>query len=68
VGTPTEQWDAWGRWTFRLMLPIGLLVTLWAWIGRLFLGSGGWFMLIFVFTVLPVMLAALVVAWTSRSR
>ena len=45
------------------MLPIGLLVTLWAWIGRLFLGSGGWFMLIFIFTVLPVMLAALVVAW-----
>jgi hypothetical protein len=61
--TSAERGAARGRWTFLLMLPVGLLVTAWAWIGRLFLGSGGWFMLVFMVSALPVLLAAGLVTW-----
>jgi hypothetical protein len=63
TGTTGERWAAWGRWTFLLMLPLGLVLTAWAWIGRLFLGSGGWFMLVFMVSALPVLLAAGLVTW-----
>lgn len=63
VRTTSDRWDAWGRWTFLLMLPVGVFLAAWVWIGRLFFGSGGWFMLLFFFSVLPVMLIGVLVAW-----
>lgn len=51
-----------GRRTLLWMIPVNLLVLGWVWMGRLVFGVGGWFLLIFAFTVVPVLLLALVVS------
>jgi hypothetical protein len=43
------------------MIPINLFLVAWVWIGRLVFGVGGWFLLIFLVSVVPVVLVALVI-------
>ena len=61
-----------GRATLLWMIPINLLLVLWVWFGRLVFGVGGWFFLIFMISVVPVVLIALllttVLAFTQDGR
>jgi len=61
-----------GRTTLLWMIPLNLLLIAWVWIGRLVFGVGGWFFLIFLMTVVPVLLVALLVttilAYTQPGR
>lgn len=54
------------------MIPVNLLLVVWVWFGRLVFGVGGWFFLIFLISVVPVVLAALVLttvlAFTQHGR
>ncbi|GAB6987141.1 hypothetical protein JCM10369A_36660 [Nocardioides pyridinolyticus] len=54
------------------MIPINLFLVAWVWIGRFVFGVGGWFFLIFLFSVVPVVLVALLVttilAYTQDGR
>lgn len=54
------------------MIPINLFLVVWVWIGRVVFGVGGWFLFIFLFTVVPVVLIALtittVLAYTQHGR
>lgn len=50
------------------MLGINLLLVAWIWLGRLFVGSTGWFVLFFPFTVGPVLVGALVVTTVMVRR
>lgn len=50
-----------GRAVLLAMIPLNLILIVWVWIGRLFAGAGGWFMLMMVFSVVPVLLVALFV-------
>ena len=54
------------------MIPLNLLLIAWVWFGRLFVGVGGWFLLIFMLTVVPVCLIGLLVttilAFTQPGR
>lgn len=50
-----------GRLTLLLMIPLNLILIVWVWIGRIVFGVGGWFFLIFLGTVVPVLLIALLV-------
>jgi hypothetical protein len=43
------------------MVPVNLLVVVWVWMGRVAFGVGGWFLVVFLFSVIPVLLVALVV-------
>ena len=44
------------------MIPVNLFLVLWVWMGRIVFGVGGWFLLVFLFSVVPVMLVALLVS------
>ncbi len=59
------------RFTLHAMLPLGLLLVLWVWFGRILFGVGGWFFLILL-PVAAVMTLALVtttiLAYTRRDR
>ncbi|MDN4174853.1 hypothetical protein QWY28_17960 [Nocardioides sp. SOB77] len=43
------------------MIPLNLLLVAWVWIGRLLFGVGGWMMLVYLVTLVPVLLLALLV-------
>lgn len=61
-----------GRQTLLWMIPLNLLLVVWVWIGRIVFGVGGWFFLIFLVSVVPVLLVALllttVLALTQEGR
>jgi hypothetical protein len=61
-----------GRATLLWMIPLNLLLVAWIWIGRIVFGVGGWFFLIFLISIVPVVLIALalttVLAYTQRGR
>lgn len=54
------------------MIPINLFLVAWVWFGRLVFGVGGWFFLIFLVSVVPVVFVALLVttilAYTQDGR
>ncbi|GAA1140778.1 hypothetical protein GCM10009606_20320 [Nocardioides aquiterrae] len=54
------------------MIPVNLLLVGWVWVGRIVFGVGGWFFLVFLFSVVPVVLVALVLttvlAYTQPGR
>ncbi|MBB6626008.1 hypothetical protein H5V45_01625 [Nocardioides sp. KIGAM211] len=61
-----------GRRTLLLMIPVNLVLIVWVWFGRVVFGVGGWFFLIFMLSVVPVLLIALLVttilAFTQPGR
>ena len=61
-----------GRAVLLWMIPVNLLLVVWVWFGRLVFGVGGWFFLVFLFSVVPVVLVALIVttvlAFTQHGR
>lgn len=61
-----------GRATLLWMIPLNLFLVAWVWFGRIVFGVGGWFIVVFVFTVVPVVLVAFLVttilAFTQRGR
>ena len=61
-----------GRATLLWMIPLNLLLIVWVWIGRIVFGVGGWFFVIFLVSVVPVLLVALtlttVLAYTQHGR
>lgn len=61
-----------GRWTLLLMIPANLLLIAWVWFGRVVFAVGGWFLLVYAITVVPVLLGALLVttilAFTKPGR
>ena len=61
-----------GRATLLWMIPLNLLLIAWVWIGRIVFGVGGWFFLIFLVSVVPILLIALilttVLAYTQKGR
>ncbi|GAA4719070.1 hypothetical protein [Nocardioides conyzicola] len=61
-----------GRTTLLWMIPLNLLLVAWVWIGRIVFGVGGWFFLIFLVSIVPVVLIALilttVLAFTQEGR
>lgn len=64
--------DTLGRRTLLWMIPLNLLLVAWVWFGRFFFGVGGWFLLILLMTVVPVLLLGLllttVLALTQPGR
>lgn len=54
------------------MIPLNLLLVVRVWIGRIVFGVGGWFFLIFLVSVVPVVLIALtlstILAYTQDGR
>ena len=54
------------------MIPVNLLLVVWVWFGRIVFGVGGWFLIIFALTVVPVLLIALLIttilAYTQPGR
>lgn len=54
------------------MIPVNLLLIAWVWLGRVLFGVGGWFLLIGLLFVVPIMLLALllttVLAYTQAGR
>lgn len=54
------------------MIPVNLVLVVWVWFGRLVFGVGGWFFVVFLFSVVPVVLAAMVLttalAYTQQGR
>jgi len=54
------------------MIPVNVVLLLWVWIGRIVFGVGGWFIVIFLFSVVPMVLLAMVVttvlAFTQEGR
>ncbi|MEP9365206.1 hypothetical protein ABLE68_19735 [Nocardioides sp. CN2-186] len=50
-----------GRRTLLWMIPLNLFLVAWVWLGRIVFGVGGWFIFIFLFTVVPVVLVGLLV-------
>lgn len=61
-----------GRAALLWMIPLNLLLVAWIWIGRIVFGVGGWFFLIFLISIVPVVLIALtlttVLAYTQDGR
>ncbi|MFD4180150.1 hypothetical protein [Rhodococcus sp. NPDC058514] len=45
--------------TFYAMVPLNLLLIVWVWIGRAFLGAGGWWIVVLTYTAVPVLILAL---------
>lgn len=73
---PARHWLSFsavtGRKTLLWMIPLNLLLIAWVWFGRMAFGVGGWFLLIFAFSVVPVLLVALLIstilAYTQPGR
>lgn len=61
-----------GRTTLLWMIPLNLLLIAWVWFGRIAFGVGGWFLLVFLFSVVPVLLIGLLIstilAYTQPGR
>lgn len=51
-----------GRTTFLLHIPVTLLLVLWAWLGRILFGIGGWWLMILPLLAGPWILLALALA------
>ncbi|MGH1563921.1 hypothetical protein [Mumia sp. DW29H23] len=55
---------------FAMIIPATALLVPWVWFGRAFLGAGGWYLLFFAFTVVPLLVLTLgattVLAFTQR--
>lgn len=47
------------NFAYYAMIPANIVLIIWVWIGRALFGSGGWWMLIFLVSVVPVLIAAL---------
>jgi hypothetical protein len=47
--------------SYYATIPINVVPILWVWIGRALFGSGGWWMVIFLVSVTPVMILALTI-------
>ncbi|MCW2849697.1 MAG: hypothetical protein JWR90_3671 [Marmoricola sp.] len=56
-----------GRFVFLVMIPLNVLLVVWAWIGRLFLGAPGWFMILMT-VVVPFLLLALLLTTVLAFR
>ena len=56
----------------RSGMAVDLLLIAWVWIGRIVFGVGGWFFLVFLISVVPVLLLAFLVttvlAYTQPGR
>lgn len=54
------------------MIPVNLVLVVWVWMGRIVFGVGGWFLFIFLISLVPLLLAALtvttVLAYTQHGR
>lgn len=50
-----------GRAVLLWMIPLNLFLVAWVWIGRVLFGVGGWFLLIFLVSIVPILLVALTV-------
>lgn len=50
-----------GRAVLLAMIPVNLVLIVWVWAGRLVFGVGGWFLLAFLISLVPLLLAALTV-------
>lgn len=54
------------------MIPVDLVMVVWVWIGRIVFGVGGWFVLLLLVSVVPVLLIAFLVttilAFTQPGR
>lgn len=61
-----------GRQTLLWMVPVNLLLIVWVWLGRMVFGVGGWFLLILLVSVVPVMLVGMLIttilAFTQDGR
>jgi hypothetical protein len=61
-----------GRFVFTIHLPLTVALLLWAWLGRVLFGVGGWFLMILPLFVGPWLLLALgltsVLAYTRDQR
>ena len=61
-----------GRLVFTIHLPVTVLLLLWAWLGRVLFGVGGWFLMFLPLFVGPWILLALgltsVLAYTREQR
>lgn len=61
-----------GRNALIAMIPVNLLLVAWVWMGRVFFGVGGWFLLIFLISLVPLLLMLLtistVLAFTQPTR
>ena len=61
-----------GRRALVWMIPLNLVLVAWVWFGRAVFGVGGWFFLVYLISVVPVLLVALVVttvlAFTQPGR
>lgn len=61
-----------GRQALLWMIPVNIFLVAWVWIGRILFGVAGWFLLILLVTVVPVVLIALLVttilAFTQHGR
>jgi len=61
-----------GRFVFTIHLPVTVLLLLWAWLGRVLFGVGGWFLLFLPIFVGPWVLLALaltsLLAYTREQR
>lgn len=51
-----------GRRVLLWMIPLNLFLVAWVWFGRMVFGVGGWFLLIYAFTVVPALLVGLLVS------
>jgi hypothetical protein len=54
------------------MIPLNLFLVVWVWFGRLAFGVGGWFLVIYAFTVVPALLLGLllttILSFTQNGR
>lgn len=61
-----------GRRVLLWMIPLNLFLVVWVWFGRLAFGVGGWFLMIYAFTVVPALLVGLllttVLSFTQPGR
>jgi len=51
-----------GRTVLLWMIPVNLLLIAWVWFGRFLFGVAGWFLLIYLLTVVPVLLMGLLIS------
>lgn len=47
--------------SYYATIPVNIALILWVWIGRAAFGSGGWWILIFLFSVTPAMIVLLTI-------
>ena len=64
-GPPPTTYPRWvldlRNFAYYATIPVNLALIVWVWIGRVLVGSGGWWILIFLVSVVPVLIVALTV-------